>query len=70
MKLDTVTFVRLRRLAPVLDDVLNAREVEHADRGPCFACAAMLTAIRRIPLPASRRDCAGATRRPRVAVAH
>ena len=32
MKLDTVTFVRLRRLAPVLDDVLNAREVEHADQ--------------------------------------
>ena len=32
MKLDAVTFARLRRLAPVLDDVLNAREIEHADQ--------------------------------------
>jgi hypothetical protein len=32
MKLDVNTFLRLRRLAPVLDDVLNAREVEHADQ--------------------------------------
>jgi hypothetical protein len=32
MKLDAVTFVRLRRLAPVLDDVLNAGEIEHADQ--------------------------------------
>jgi hypothetical protein len=32
MQLDSVTFARLRRLAPVLDDVLNAREVEHADQ--------------------------------------
>jgi hypothetical protein len=32
MKLETTTFVRLRRLAPVLDDVLNAGEVEHADQ--------------------------------------
>ncbi len=32
MKLDVSTFLRLRRLAPVLDDVLNAREVEHADQ--------------------------------------
>ncbi|MFM0630451.1 hypothetical protein [Paraburkholderia xenovorans] len=32
MKLDASTFVRLRRLAPVLDDVLNAREVKHADQ--------------------------------------
>jgi hypothetical protein len=31
MKLDDATFRRLRRLAPVLDDVLNAREVERAD---------------------------------------
>ena len=30
MKLDDATFRRLRRLAPVLDDVLNAGEVEHA----------------------------------------
>jgi hypothetical protein len=32
MKLEAATFVRLRRLAPVLDDVLNAGEVEHADQ--------------------------------------
>ena len=32
MKLDDATFRRLRRLAPVLDDLLNAGEVEHADQ--------------------------------------
>jgi hypothetical protein len=32
MKLDHTTFRRLRRLAPVLDDVLNAGEVEHAEQ--------------------------------------
>jgi hypothetical protein len=32
MKLDAATFLRLRRLAPVLDEVLNAGEVEHADQ--------------------------------------
>ncbi|MGF6924360.1 hypothetical protein [Paraburkholderia sp. 40] len=32
MKLDDATFRQLRRLAPVIDDVLNAREVEHADQ--------------------------------------
>jgi hypothetical protein len=32
MKLDLSTLLRLRRLARVLDDVLNAREVEHADQ--------------------------------------
>jgi hypothetical protein len=32
MKLDVSTLQRLRRLARVLDDVLNAREVEHADQ--------------------------------------
>ncbi|WP_109476929.1 hypothetical protein [Paraburkholderia sp. C35] len=32
MELDLDTFRRLRRLAPVLDDVLNAREIEHADQ--------------------------------------
>jgi len=42
MKLDTVTFVRLRRLAPVLDDVLNAREVEHADQAVDLASLAQL----------------------------
>ncbi|MFL9936821.1 hypothetical protein P0D88_49540 [Paraburkholderia sp. RL18-103-BIB-C] len=32
MKLEDITFFRLRRLAPVLDDVLGAREVEHAEQ--------------------------------------
>jgi hypothetical protein len=32
MKLETATFMRLRRLAPVLDDMLSAGEVEHADQ--------------------------------------
>jgi hypothetical protein len=32
MKLEAATFLRLRRLAPVLDDVLGAGEVEHADQ--------------------------------------
>ena len=42
MKLDTATFVRLRRLAPVLDDVLNAGEVEHADQAGDLASLAQL----------------------------
>jgi hypothetical protein len=32
MKLEAATFFRLRRLAPVLDDVLGAGEVEHAEQ--------------------------------------
>jgi hypothetical protein len=32
MKLDEATFRQLRRLAPLIDDVLNAREVEHAEQ--------------------------------------
>jgi hypothetical protein len=32
MELDLETFRQLRRLAPVLDDILNAREVEHPDQ--------------------------------------
>jgi hypothetical protein len=42
MKLDAVTFVRLRRLAPVLDDVLNAGEVEHADHAADLASLVQL----------------------------
>ncbi|MFL9898932.1 hypothetical protein PQR71_12345 [Paraburkholderia fungorum] len=30
MKVETAMFMRLRRLAPVLDDVLSAGELEHA----------------------------------------
>jgi hypothetical protein len=32
MKVEAAMFVRLRRLAPVLDDMLSAGEVEHADQ--------------------------------------
>ncbi|MGA3247633.1 MAG: hypothetical protein ABSD12_05545 [Paraburkholderia sp.] len=32
MKVETAMFLRLRRLNPVLDDVLNAGEIEHADQ--------------------------------------
>ena len=42
MKLDDATFRRLRRLAPVLDDVLNAGEVEHADQAVDLASLAQL----------------------------
>lgn len=42
MKLDAERFRRLRRLAPVLDDVLNAGEVEHADQAVNLAALAQL----------------------------
>lgn len=42
MKLDDATFRRLRRLAPVLDDVLNAGEVEQADQAMDLASLAQL----------------------------
>ena len=42
MKLDAAIFMRLRRLAPVLDDVLNAGEVEHADQALDLASLAQL----------------------------
>ncbi|QCP48291.1 hypothetical protein FAZ95_03270 [Trinickia violacea] len=42
MKLDDATFRRLRRLAPALDDVLNAGEVEHADQAMDLASLAQL----------------------------
>jgi hypothetical protein len=42
MKLDAAAFVQLRRLAPVLDDVLNAGEVEHADQAVGLASLAQL----------------------------
>ena len=42
MKLEAATFLRLRRLAPVLDDVLNAGEVEHADQAVNLASLAQL----------------------------
>jgi hypothetical protein len=42
MELDAETFRRLRRLAPVLDDILNAGEVEHADQAVNLAALAQL----------------------------
>ena len=42
MKVEAATFARLRRLAPVLDDVLNAGEVEHADQAVNLASLAQL----------------------------
>jgi hypothetical protein len=43
MNLDAATFARLRRLAPVLDDVLNAGEVEPADQAVDLASLAQLS---------------------------
>jgi hypothetical protein len=42
MELDFETFQRLRRLAPVLDDILNAKEVEHPDQAINLANLARL----------------------------
>jgi hypothetical protein len=42
MELDTTTFRQLRRLAPVLDDILSAGEVEHADQAVNLAALAQL----------------------------
>ncbi|WP_434660738.1 hypothetical protein P5W99_10985 [Paraburkholderia sp. A3BS-1L] len=42
MKLDEEAFRRLRRLAPVLDDILNAGEVEHVDQALNLAALAQL----------------------------
>ncbi|WP_434660767.1 hypothetical protein P5W99_11080 [Paraburkholderia sp. A3BS-1L] len=42
MKLDVTTFRKLRLLAPVLDDILNAGEVEHADQAVNLAALARL----------------------------
>ncbi|NPT58260.1 hypothetical protein [Paraburkholderia elongata] len=42
MKLDDATFRQLRRLAPVLDDLLNAEEVEHADQAVDLSSLAQL----------------------------
>ncbi len=42
MKLDSASFRQLRRLAPVLDDVLNAQEIEYADQAVNLAALATL----------------------------
>jgi hypothetical protein len=67
MKVDAAMFVRLRRLAPVLDDVLNAGEVEHADQAASLAslaqlCSQLFDAYHCRP----QGEVAQATRHPRV----
>ena len=42
MKLDSATFQQLRVLAPALDDVINANEIEHADQAINLAALAAL----------------------------
>ncbi|RDK02021.1 hypothetical protein [Paraburkholderia lacunae] len=42
MKLDDATFRQLRRLAPVVDDLLSTGEVEHADQAVNLAALAQL----------------------------
>lgn len=42
MELDADTFRQLRRLAPVLDDILNAGEIEHAGQAVNLAALAQL----------------------------
>lgn len=42
MELDVTTFRQLRRLTPVLDDILSAREVEHANQAVNLAALAQL----------------------------
>ncbi|MEX3691999.1 hypothetical protein AB3X91_09695 [Paraburkholderia sp. BR14263] len=42
MEIDAETFRRLRRLAPVVDDILNAGEVEHASQAVNLAALAQL----------------------------
>jgi hypothetical protein len=44
MNLDAATFQQLRRLAPTLDDVLNAKQIEHADQALNLAALAELCA--------------------------
>ncbi|PMS33421.1 hypothetical protein B0G57_11916 [Trinickia symbiotica] len=44
MKLDSATFRQLRRLAPILDDVLNAKEIEHAEQAVNLEALATLCA--------------------------
>jgi hypothetical protein len=42
MKLDSATFQQLRVLAPVIDDVINAKEIEHAGQAMNLAALAAL----------------------------
>jgi hypothetical protein len=67
VKVEAAMFVRLRRLATVLDDVLNAGEVEHADQAASLAslaqvCSQLFDAYHF----RHRGEVAQATGRPRV----
>lgn len=42
MKLDAAAYMRLRRLAPVLDDMLSAGEIEHGDQAAALLSIATL----------------------------
>ncbi|QCP50293.1 hypothetical protein FAZ95_14610 [Trinickia violacea] len=42
MKLDASTFRRLRRLTPILDDILNAGEVEYVGQAVSLTALATL----------------------------
>ncbi len=42
MKVDVTTFRHLRRLTPVLEDILNAGEVEHPDQAVNLEALAQL----------------------------
>ena len=63
MKLEAITFVRMRRLAPILDDILGAGEIESADQALGLASLAQLCSqlVRHIPLPTSAPDRGSAT---------
>jgi hypothetical protein len=45
MKLEAATFLRLRRLAPVLDVLLGAGEVEHADQASGLASLSQVCSL-------------------------
>ncbi|MBC8737325.1 hypothetical protein F6X40_10975 [Paraburkholderia sp. UCT31] len=44
MKLEPTTFAQLRRLAPTLDDLLHAGEVEHEGQARCLLALSELCA--------------------------
>jgi hypothetical protein len=45
MKVETVVFRRLRRLAPVLDDILSAGELEYAEQAVDLAALANVCSL-------------------------
>jgi hypothetical protein len=45
MKVEAVVFRQLRRLAPVLDDILNAGELEYSDQAANLAALANVCSL-------------------------